>query len=62
MRYRVDFEGGYASFDEKQKGKAERLYKQCGIRMRLCEDLYDEGIVIKGRPIVLDLTLKTDLN
>ena len=56
MRYRVDFDSGYASYDESEYHKALELYADRGIRLRRCKDIYDEGIVIMGEPIVEDLT------
>lgn len=56
MRYRVDLEGGYVSYDESEREKAFALYQERGIRIRRCRDIYDEGTVIDGLPIVEDNT------
>lgn len=57
MRIRVDYEYGYASFDESERERAEQFYEEHnGIRMRLCRDLFDEGEVIRGRPLFEDHT------
>lgn len=50
MRYRVDTRFGYASFDESELAKAEELYEDQGVRLILCKDLMDEGVVLKGLP------------
>lgn len=57
MRYRVDFEHGWASYDEKDEDKARDLYKDRGIRLRICTDLHDEGTVIDGIPLYEDLSI-----
>ena len=56
-RYKIDLEYGYVSYDEKDYDKAMELYKSEGIRLRKCSDLFDEGVVIAGKPIIQDLTL-----
>lgn len=56
MRYRVDFEYGYASYDASEYDRAYELYKERGIRIRQCKDLFDEGIVIEGAPLIEDRT------
>lgn len=57
MRYRVDLEhGGYISYDVGDYNKALEVYREEGIRIRQCEDIHDEGIVIEGEPIYVDLT------
>lgn len=62
MRYRVDFEHGYASYDEKDKDRAFEIYREMGIRIRLCKDIHDEGTPIEGRPIFVDLTREIATN
>lgn len=60
-RYRVDFKfGGYISLDESEYDKALSLYKEQGIRLRYCNDVFDEGIVIEGPPVYVDLTLNKE--
>ena len=56
MRYRVDLEYGYISFDATEYPKALELYRREGVRIRQCKDIHDEGIVIEGEPIFEDLT------
>lgn len=57
MRYRVDFEyGGYASYDCSEVEKAWEVYYERGIRIRKCNDIFDDGIVIDGKPIFEDHT------
>lgn len=57
MRYRVDFaHGGYASYDESEKDRAWELYREQGIRIRRCKDIFDEGVTIEGPPIIEDNT------
>ena len=56
IRYRVDFENGYASYDSSEYYKALKLYEERGIRLRECKDLFDEGVVIMGAPIFEDLS------
>jgi hypothetical protein len=56
MRYRVDLESGYVSYDSKDYEKALQLYNERGIRLRQCKDIFDEGIVIMGSPIYEDIS------
>lgn len=58
MRYRVDLRYGSASFDEKDLDKAHALYEREGIRLSVCSDLFDEGIVIDGLPLEVDVSSK----
>jgi predicted alpha-1,6-mannanase (GH76 family) len=51
MRYRVDTRTGYVSFDFADEEKARALYTEEGIRLRVCRDIFDEGVVIDGAPI-----------
>jgi hypothetical protein len=55
-RWRVDFEYGYISLDISEKEKAWELYRERGIRIRRCRDLFDDGVVVAGKPLVVDLT------
>lgn len=55
-RYRVDFEGGYISFGQQDYDKALKFYKERGIRLLKCKDIFDEGTLIEGSPIFLDLS------
>lgn len=57
MRFRVDMKYGYASFSTDDAEKAYALYEQEGIRIRLCKNIFDEGDVIEGLPIVQDLSV-----
>lgn len=54
MRYRVDLEYGYISYDEKDKDKALALYEERGVRLRRCKDIFDDGLVIAGPPVFED--------
>lgn len=56
VRYRVDFQYGYISFDESDSERAFELFRDGGIRIRRCADIFDDGVVIDGSPIVKDLT------
>ncbi len=65
-RLRVDLKWSTVSFAEVEEQKAWDLYyEEDGIRIVLCEDIFDEGTVLAGAPIVHDLTscgpLKTGL-
>ena len=51
MRYRVDTRHGWASFDEVDFVKALEMYREEGVRLRKCVDLYDDGEVIEGLEI-----------
>jgi hypothetical protein len=52
VRYRVDFPyRSWISFDERDAEKAIELYKSNGVRLRMCDDLHDEGTVIAGLPL-----------
>lgn len=63
MRYRVDFEYGYVSFGEQDVEKAWELYHERGIRIRRCRDIFDDGQLLAGAPIVEDRTVeKWNLN
>lgn len=54
MRWRVDTLFGWASFDEADWEKARQMYDESGIRLRRCEDLGDEGVVVAGLPLGVD--------
>lgn len=56
MRYRVDLEYGYISYDEKDHDKAVEMYRERGVRLLVCRDIFDEGTVIAGPPVISDLT------
>jgi hypothetical protein len=63
MRLRVDLERGYVSYDESQSEKAWELFRERGIRIRKCKDVFDDGVVIEGKPIVVDMSVdRSDLN
>lgn len=57
-RFRVDTKYWSASFDESEKDKAWEFYRseEKAIRIVLCEDIFDEGVVLDGAPIVQDFT------
>ena len=57
-RWRVDFQyGSYISLAYEEKEKAYQLYnEQGGIRLRLCRDIFDEGDLVEGPPIIQDLS------
>lgn len=48
MRFRVDTRYSSVSYDEKDEALAWALYEAEGHRIVLCEDLFDEGIVLAG--------------
>jgi hypothetical protein len=50
-RYRVDTACGYTSYGAKDKDKALEAFANGGIRLRLCRDIFDDGVVIAGLPI-----------
>ena len=54
MRYRVDFTGGYISYDESEYDQALATYEERGIRMLECDDIFDDGRLVKGQPVVVD--------
>lgn len=56
MRYRVDLENGWVSYDASEYDRAYELYKERGIRLRQCQDLGDEGTVVEGAPIFEDFS------
>jgi hypothetical protein len=67
MRWRVDTGIGdsYVSYSDDEKQKAWDLYEELttttsrkGVRIRKCRDIFDDGLVIKGPPIIRDLTEK----
>jgi hypothetical protein len=58
-RWRVDTEYSSVSFDDSEEEKAWYFYRIHGIRMVKCSDLFDEGVVVAGAPIVKDLSYDT---
>lgn len=54
MRWRVDTKFGYISFAECDERKAFVYYQESGIRLRRCKDIFDEGVVVAGQPIIED--------
>lgn len=56
MRYRVDFKWGYISFSEEDKLKAIECYETRDDALRLVEqnDIFDEGTLLCGVPIIVD--------
>lgn len=58
MRLRVDTRGGWASFDVADEDRAwEYYHEHGGLRIRLCENIMDDGgIVLAGVPLDVDLT------
>lgn len=56
-RWRIDLEyGSYISLDISEGEKAWELYRERGIRLRRCRDIFDEGELVAGQPVVVDLT------
>lgn len=57
-RWRVDFSHGYVSFDEADKEKAYEIFETDpnAIRLRKCEDIFDEGIVVAGAFLYEDIS------
>ncbi len=55
MRYRVDTIYGYVSYDERSRDEAFALYKESGLRIRICRNIFDEGTVLEGLPLHVDL-------
>ncbi len=56
-RIRIDFRhGGYVSYDESERERAEEVYEQSGFRMRVCRDIHDEGVVVRGPAVFEDMT------
>lgn len=65
MRYRVDTEYGYISFDESDKKKAYDYYEDASnnaVRILKCEDIFDRGTVLNGAPLISDLTVQYGTN
>lgn len=54
MRWRVDTRCGYASFDEAEEERARALYEDEGIRLRRCDNIFDEGVVVEGLPLGIE--------
>ena len=56
-RWRVDLPSGYISVASEEK--ARDIYAERGdaIRIRKCRNIFDNGIVVKGLPIFVDLTV-----
>ena len=50
IRYRVDLVTGYISYSAQDVIKALTLFKEQGLRLRICKDIFDEGRVIAGEP------------
>ena len=60
-RWRVDFKHGHASFSEDDYEKAKAMYDDPAweaIRLRKCENIFDDGFVVEGMPLYKDLTEK----
>lgn len=55
MRYVVYTRWGYASFSEEDEDQARTLYAEEGFRLCLCVGFHDEGIVIEGLPLGVDI-------
>jgi hypothetical protein len=51
----VDLRHGYASFDETEEPRARKLFAAEGLRLRRCRDVFDNGEVIAGLPLSVDL-------
>lgn len=49
-RYRVDTAYGYISYGAQDYEKALQAFKDGGIRLRICRDIFDEGRVVAGLP------------
>jgi len=65
VRYRIDTNSGYISFDESQYKEACEFYEDPNnnaIRLLECKDIFDEGVVLRGNPVISDLTIKYGLN
>lgn len=57
MVWRVDFRSGYAIFADEES--AREVYDDPqweAIRLRECENIFDEGWVVDGMPDFIDLT------
>jgi len=58
-RYRIDTLYGYISItDEKLAWEIYKDPTYNAIRIRKCKDIYDEGIILDGKPIIEDFTRK----
>jgi hypothetical protein len=53
-RLRVDTKYGYVSYSMKDKEKAMEIFKNEGIRLRLCKNIFDDGYVVAGEPLPKD--------
>lgn len=49
-RYRVDTQYGYISYGAQDFEKALETFNECGIRLRVCKDIFDKGHIIAGLP------------
>lgn len=45
-RIRVDTRYGYVSYSLLDRDKAFELYEESGTALRLCRDIYDDGVII----------------
>lgn len=56
-RWKIDTASGASiSLAYDQEKLAREIYQECGIRLSLCENIFTEGDVIEGTPIVKDLS------
>lgn len=55
MKYKVDLNHGHIIFDESDYKKALAIFKQEGTRMFILKDIFDEGTLLYGLPVVKDL-------
>ena len=49
-RVRVDTRYGYISYSIADQEKALEYFKNEGIRLRICKNIFDDGFVIAGLP------------
>lgn len=60
-RLKVELKYGYVSYDAQDEEKAWQLYKDQGVRIFLCDDIFDnDGVLLSGPPVVHDLIPKED--
>ena len=56
MHYRVDFKYGYIIYNNKEEAMEHFHSSSDSVRIRECSDAYDDGTVLEGQPIIVDLS------
>lgn len=61
MRIRVDTRFGYVSFDISEAERAYDFYLAEGVRLSICDDLFDVGAVLVGLPHGVDFSRRLEV-